>query len=70
MSGEKTAMKSDAASTMSTSTTFTLSSLKLLLHKRADKPPKPKSKRVYSPEELAKEKQLRAEASAHYFAMR
>lgn len=66
MYSEKPSMKSDSASVLSTSTTSTVSSLKALLHKRADKPSKPRP----TPEQLTKQKQIRAEANAAYFSMR
>jgi len=60
---------SDSASMLSNSTTSTLTSLKSLLHKRGEtSKPKPRSKP--SPEQLAKEKQIRGEARAAYFSLR
>lgn len=68
MYSEKPTMKSDSASVLSTSTTSTMTSLKALLHKRTDKPSKPKPKPTA--DQLAKEKQIRAEATAAYFSLR
>ena len=65
----KSASKVETASMLSTSSASTITSLKSLLHKRSEKTTK-SSRPKPTPEQLAREKQTRAEATAAYFVLR
>ncbi|KAK5944339.1 hypothetical protein PMZ80_003620 [Knufia obscura] len=67
---KKQTMKSDSASMLSTSTTSSIAQLKDMLHKQAAKASKSSPKAKPSPEQIAKENQIKAEARVAYFSLR